>query len=380
LPLQFVHMSSGKKLIVQIVPALSPPANGVGDYAVEVARALKQGFDTETVFVLGSPPTREPGFKNEFQFASIVERSASGVRRALDQVMEINSTQNVLLQLSAYGFDGNGSPRWLARGLAQWVAQDCTRHRLITMFHELYASGPPWTRAFWLSGLQKRTARAIFESSRAALTGVPRIAWHLQKWNEIGERSVTCLPVPSAVGEPESVVAITQRRRRICVFGRSPGSSPLPNQMNGLLRAIVDQWQIEEVAVVGESPVTEPLADVGCQVRAYAAQSPEEIGKILMQSVLGLSWYPPMALGKSSVFAAYCAYGVPTLMVGQFSGEDQVFEGLNPDIHYFSASGMSRQWVPEMLQRISDNARSWYAGHSVREHARLVAQLLANTP
>jgi hypothetical protein len=356
-----------RRQLVQIVPALSPPANGVGDYAVAVARALRDEFHVDTHFLVSNPSGPGPGIDGEFPVARIAE---TDVLAALERIeASAGGSSSVLLQLSPYGYDGNGCPGWLASGLGRW-ASGAAQKRLVTMFHELHASGPPWTRAFWLAGQQKKIARAIFRASSSAMTGVPWIAHHLEQWNDSAARPVKCLHIPSNVGEPRDVLPISARPRRICVFGRTAGADPLPKAARIALGAVVKGWSIEEIVLVGEAPVADNLADLGCPIRTQVAQHANQIGAVLMNSVLALSWYPAMALGKSSAYGAYTAHGVPTLVMGRAdSARDLVKVYLLPD-------DLRGTWPPALLQQVADSALQRYQQHSVREHASAVAQFI----
>jgi hypothetical protein len=43
---------------------------------------------------------------------------------------------------------------------------------LLTIFHELYATGRPWQGAFWYPHFQKQIARSILNLSSAAITPI----------------------------------------------------------------------------------------------------------------------------------------------------------------------------------------------------------------
>ncbi|MFZ4728709.1 MAG: glycosyltransferase family 1 protein, partial [Pseudanabaena sp.] len=70
-------------------------------------------------------------------------------------MLEGDRTSPVLLHYVGYGYAKRGCPVWLVDGIQRWKNLYPDR-LLVTMFHELHASGtPPWTSSFWLSPLQK---------------------------------------------------------------------------------------------------------------------------------------------------------------------------------------------------------------------------------
>jgi hypothetical protein len=140
--------------IIQVLPGAPPMLNGVGDFAFAVARALRSHCQVESRFVVCNPAWSGRPQTDGFDTLAVSRRDADQLASKLEGLCDRGSAPVVLLQLSPYGFDPNGAPRWLARGLEAWKARAPDR-RLVTYFHEIYATGWPWQRAFWLSPLQR---------------------------------------------------------------------------------------------------------------------------------------------------------------------------------------------------------------------------------
>lgn len=204
------------------------------------------------------------------------------------------------------------------------------------------------------------------------MTTVHKFAQRLESWQPEHKGAIDCLAVPSGVGEPNRIVPLAQRTARIIVFGIRAGGSSLPKWATQVLIDLVRRWAIVEIAVVGDSPAPGAFARMGCDVHEYVRLARQDVSRILSDSVLGLSWYPPEVLAKSSVFAAYCAHGVPALVLGAPGREAPSSDGLDAGRHYL-VGGASEHWDIKALQRVSDNAREWYAGHTVKQHARVIA-------
>lgn len=340
--------------LLQIVPALSPPANGVGDYATAVAQALR-GHGIESSFFVSS---------------TLTDRSAAAVAGALERTA---GDGPVLLQFSPYGYEPNGCPFWLAAGLKRWKAGG--PRRLITVFHELYAGGAPWTRAFWVAGLQKRAIRRVLDCTDAAITNMQRYASELRSWSN---REVHCLPVPSNVGEPRMPPPLARRARRVCMFGIRPGQREVSALAARTLRDALQAWSIEEIVLVGESPVPATFSGMGCPVIERRALPAADVGDVLQGCIAGLLSYPEAALGKSGVYAAYSAHGLASVLLPVPGSGTPSLDGPTLGQHFLDVDGFAVTSELSRLQDIADNARAWYGTHSTSAHAEVVARECAS--
>src|SRR4029077_20873061 len=183
--------------VLQIVPHLPPPYEGVGTYAAALAGEL----GGETRFLVGDPAWQGGGNGA----AAVSARTAAAL---LDG---IGKEGTVLLHYANYGYQRRGCPAWLVEGMERW------RGRLVTVFHEVYASAPPWRSSFWLRPTQRRLAAALARRSDALATTLDLSARLPRPWT--GGREIAVLPVFSTVGEPAAVPPFGERARRIVVFG-----------------------------------------------------------------------------------------------------------------------------------------------------------------
>src|SRR5207253_1194812 len=116
--------------------------------AIAVAVALRAHCGIESAFLICNPLWQGPPSVAGFPLIALGSRRARELPQALQQISGQDAT-SVLLQLSPYGFHPGGTPWWLLEGLTQWKAIGSGRRRLLTYFHELYATSAPWRRAFW---------------------------------------------------------------------------------------------------------------------------------------------------------------------------------------------------------------------------------------
>src|ERR1041385_7558181 len=143
--------------IISIVPRLPPAVDGLGDYALSLARHLYNDFDIKTHFVVCDPIWVEKSEVEGFSISCLTNRSPSAL---LSSLAVANPTIIVLLHYVGYGYARRGAPSWLIDGLERWHRSNGAA-RILTMFHELYAKGPVWTSSFWLSPLQKHLAARL---------------------------------------------------------------------------------------------------------------------------------------------------------------------------------------------------------------------------
>ncbi|MGB3494895.1 MAG: hypothetical protein WBA57_19350, partial [Elainellaceae cyanobacterium] len=147
--------------LIQIVPTLPPSIGGVGDYAHCLAVQLAQNFQLKTHFLV-SGQTRLGDFYDQRYTANAIDCTKTALLEKLDTCSD--STSVVLLHYVGYGYSKYGTPTWLIDGLNTWKRKYPSA-RLVTMFHEIAASGPPWKRAFWSSGMQKHLAKRLVQTS-----------------------------------------------------------------------------------------------------------------------------------------------------------------------------------------------------------------------
>ncbi len=145
--------------IVQIVPNLPPVTCGVGDHATQLALRLLQRHNVNTQFLVCNPKVHEWNVP-PFEIHQLMQRTCKGLQDGI----EILRPNCVVLHYSGYGYSKRGVPGWLARSIEQLSIP------VITMFHELFATGPITSSAYWFSFLMRRIARRIERASAKVIT------------------------------------------------------------------------------------------------------------------------------------------------------------------------------------------------------------------
>jgi hypothetical protein len=315
------------------------------------------------------------------QHTHVIELSESLVReRSLtDQVQALQAAAanpsrealrvTLLVHFSGYGYHRRGLCQWLVHELLHFKQQLGYRARVVTMFHELSAFGPPWKSEFWLAGVQASIAGRMARLSDAIWTNSEYHADWLRK-RAVPGTAIAVYPVFSNVGEPTQVPAFGSRARRLVIFGsagtRSRAIRGLAGHGDRLRRLGIE----EAVEVGGGQAVEWVLPDL--PHRNLGRRSETELSRLMLDSAFALIDYPSIHLGKSGVFAAYGVHGCAVLNTCR-PGPDA--DGLVEGRHYALLSRLP-QADQEALSHLGPALRHWYAPHALARQTAALARTL----
>jgi hypothetical protein len=360
-------MQARKTTVLQIVPHRPGSFDGVGDYALRLARALLRDHGLETVFVIAadSSDTKVEGFE---------------VISGLCCDSDITSPQNfdrVILHYVNYGYQSRGVPFQLQKFVRRLRGN--TRGRWVTMFHELYASGAPWKSAFWLRPFQVRIAGNFIGLSDSCFVSNSVIKSAIE--NYAPDKRVHLVPVMSNFGEPGLVDFENRSSRTWAICGGSALIARSLRSFAGAWRKIPKIYFPERLAVIGGHPnkdVHDLLAGIrgtmsGITVNYHPEVEAENASALLAQCSFGWIDYfgnqrpwPGMIL-KSGSFAAFCAHGV--IPVSAYKETAPSVGGDRfPELYFVTSQGAcfpEAEHLPVIRRRIYD----WYHKHASATHA-----------
>jgi hypothetical protein len=334
-----------KPPVIQIVPHPDARADGVTEQARILAAELRRahGIDSGMLRI-----ARPDAHSLELQLRAALRPG------------------QLIVHYVNYGYAKRGCPSWLIAGLERWKSAHA-QNRLLTVFHELYAFGPPWRSSFWLSPLQRALARRLAQIADAAVTSLPRYGRKLGDWG-LSENKLAVRAVFSNVGEMIRPAPLAQRSRRMVVFGNAGVRTRLYQNGASALGAWARHLGIEEVVDVGP-PRTPDWSLPGIRLRRAGLLAADELSALLNDCYAGAIAYPPGYLGKSTIFAAYCAHGLLPLV---FSGGRRGEEEARPGEHYLLMDGAPPP-AAETAQAVASQAHRWYMGHSAARGAEWLA-------
>jgi len=355
-------------VVLQIIPQISDEPDGVTDYALNLAKALLANHRLRTRFATGK--RSEFSEKDGFEITALTDAQTLHAR-------------SLILHYVNYGYQNRGLPFSLVTALRRLRQRCCGR--ILVIFHELFASGPPWKSEFWLEPLQKKLARDVVQLADARLVSSESMREIL---NHIAPGLDAIVhPIPSAFGEP--IIDVDQLRARdnhrwlIC-----GGTQVIERSLRSFLQiidAIPNVLAPAEVLVVGgtENPnVRRMLKSLG-HVRSeyHPAVSAERASQILSTCTFGWLDYfadrkaKPDLLLKSSSFANMCANAVVCVMP-QASGPISLNGEPLPGPFTIARDGVR---LPSASDRhvVAHAIYDWYHRHaSIASLAQVIAEKL----
>jgi hypothetical protein len=259
----------------------------------------------------------------------------------------VTSDCTLVVHYVGYGYQRRGCPFSLVGSLRR--LRSLRNFRMVSVFHELYASGPPWTSTFYVAPFQRFLFRALANLSDKVVTSTPAYRRILEQHG----KNTGTHPVISNVGEPPDPCDLKERPNRAIVFGLAPSRRRLFE--SGMLERILQSLFVEEVLEIGE-PCSRPPSIAGIRWHQCGELSGKEVSELFLQSRFGLLEYPRNLLSKSGVFAAYSSHRMVPVLLAQ---PGSPVEELRPHIHYLDSSDMDSIDTTS-LQGVADECWRWY--------------------
>jgi len=350
--------------LTQLTPAIPPIVDGLGDYAVRLAEALRQrGIESKFV-------TPAPGNVRAIDGFAIERLTAREAAILAEELVSVGA-RTLLVHFSGYGYARWGLCWWLVDGLRRW-RQASGNRRLVTMFHELYATGPIGRTSFWTSWPQRRIARRLALLSDAVLATSDTTAAKLAGWRS--EHSVVSISVFSNVGELSAPRPFLERAPTAIVFGQQARRGRVyeclasrPETIAGALRRL----GVQRILDIGPA-MSVPAELGGLPIEALGPLEGTEISAKLAEARVGIVDYPLHVFTKSGIIAAYMAHGMFVLNLSSTGvlpdriEEGRHFVGLDRfETHAFDA------------ESIAAAGHAWYRSHDLQATATVIHSLIS---
>jgi hypothetical protein len=354
--------------VLQILPRVPPAVCGIGDYSWNLARQLRDVHDIHCSFLAAGTGTVETAGETEFPVFRLSELSTSELVKFLEYRRK--DFDAVILHMSTYGYQKRGVPLWLASAWRQ-LSQMKEAPPRITMFHELYASGPMSSSAFWLQPLQKRVLRDVACYSNALRTNRQPYADWLQHLPGLKAPEVVVMPVYSNFGEPAELPPWEDREPAMALFawGIHSGES-----LQTVLRKAADcghHFGIQRLHLIGgkELPLEAPP---GIELVRHGFMQAEAVSGLFSSCRMAYTAYSPEHFGKSTLMAAFAAHGLVVVTQGK---TPFLPDGLQDGVHVLNESslGAISSGDTRHLAAISKAVHQWYQEHSLSKNARSYA-------
>jgi len=344
-----------KNTILQIVPRVPGGIDGVGDYALTLAAKLQDEFGCATVFV--TPDACSETTVRGFEVLPVDRLDAA-----------VQNADRVLLHYVNYGYQKRGVPFRLLSILRRLRQQ--YGGALLTIFHELYASGPPWSSAFWLRPLQIHLAKSVARLPDECIVSNENFVRELRRL--VPNARVHLHPVPSGLGEPwlsREQIANRDPHRWVIVGGTALCERSL-RTLAASIREIPESITPRSLPVLGghENPVTRSLlADLAIEWDYRPGIAAAEASEIL--KTCSFTWFnyfhrpdvETAVILKSSAFASACAHGV--IPVFPHRGSPISVEGDRLPGPFFVSRGENHVPTADERAAIAQSIYDWYQRH-----------------
>jgi len=362
--------------ILQIVPTPPYTGDGISDYASLLASKLWQDHGVKTEFLVFRTDAPIAPEKSEFPIALLPAYDSQTLVSSIPTDMDA-----IILHFSGYpyfnstfkGLFGIGTPFWFADALENIVHS--RQIKLILMVHELPMLNRGQLYFFGvLNPIQNLVSKRIVRIADTVLTSSNRYQSILSKW--LG-KSVTKTLIFSNVGEPDSIPPLLERKRRLVVFGGMARLRLYQNSFEALIQAC-ELLGIEEICDVGPCLELPKPHRSGVKLVEMGFQSQSNISELLLTSLAGCMDYSPFPgnLGKSGVYAAYCAHGIVPFLTRYNPSEA---DNLYMNQHYLTLDSKLGDLTLTDLQNVANNAHQWYQDHSLKRVSEIFNSFIVNS-
>jgi hypothetical protein len=371
--------------LLQIVSGFMPDVDGMGDMARRLGEALWSQHGIRSHFLVYRKPRAplDPALIAPNTISYLDEPSPQALLQAIDSLQKQQRFQSLLLHYGPYAYTPNGQPTPITvaiESLAKRVNAgrvNAGRVNLLVFFHETYAFGKPWKRAFWTRREQKACLGRLMRCARMAFTSNSKYVGMLEELDSTEGRLIKA-PVISNVGEPANLPPLIERPRQLMIFGQLANRIRLYKEHGAALEKICRVLRIERVLDVGSgnSPVI-PQAIDRAEVKRLGFMNDADASAAMASCIAGVICYWPDVWEKSGVMAAYEAHAMVPILVDL--DRRRTPEPANPPYVSTEAiarlAGKSDSEINAELQAIADHAHAYYAANqSVSRCAEVIAR------
>jgi len=348
--------------ILQILPRVPPSVCGIGDYAWRLAQEMRDAHDIHSAFLAAGTSWTQPEGQTEFPVHRLEARTAEGLAAFVQA--RGNEWDAVVLHMSPYGFQKRAVPFWLARGWRQ-LAQMPDRPSLLTMFHELYASGPVTSSAFWLQPLQKQVLRTVARASDALRTNRQAYADWLGGIHGLKAAETLAMPVFSNFGEPEALPPWEARDPSMALFGWGIHSGESLEAVTRRALACCQRFGLQRLHLIGGQG-TADVGTSGVEIVRHGFMEAATMSRLLMSCRMAYTAYHPRYFGKSTLVAAFAAHGLALITQGT---SPALCDGLEHGLNVMHESLLGVASDQGRLPLIAQSLRQWYDEHTLAVNA-----------
>ena len=276
--------------IIQIVPALPPHIDGVGDYACNLANELQKS-GIHTVFI---------SYKNcdstDFDCYNLNLKTSK-----LVLLLKSLSIQKIFVNYVSYGYHKRGIPLKL---LFKLIRLKKHGFKIYCFFHEFIASGKIYHSSFWLKPLQRYIGFMILKLSEHSFCSTEFVFSILKSKSP----KVYNIGIFSNINPITKPINWQNRQNFAIIFGSLQSRQKVYNSES--LLKVCQQTEIEKIIDIGPGVIEYPTE---IKIEKMGVRSHIEISQMLASAKWGIINYRDLLIDKSGIFAAYAAHGIAVI-------------------------------------------------------------------
>ena len=315
-----------QKKIIQITPTFPPDIGGIGYYSQIIGNALKKNKIKSYFFVKNTNILKRKEKKNIFFF--------DNQNRKLENSLQKYNCKIAILHFSGYGFAKRGLCFQLIKSLKKWK-KNVSNTKLITIFHETFATGPIYRMSFWTSFLQKYLLKKLLKISDVKIATIKKNQLLLSSLSH-SNKKVYLAGVFSNIGELKNKQLIYKKKIAI-IFGNTSQKEAFYDDLSlnfDQYITILQKLSIEQIIDVG--PVVKNLKNIGnLKVKTIGIKPISFLSNLFKIAKVGFVFYPNDYMGKSGVIASYASHGL--LIVNLCQATNTVKNLFVPNVHYLNS-------------------------------------------
>jgi hypothetical protein len=349
-------MEKALRQIVQIIPGLAPKVDGIGDYALQLARQLRIRHGIETKFLVAETTWSSGDSVPEFPARNLTAQSAEEFLKVLEELSPATEAAEILLHLSLYGYEKRGVPFWLAEALER--SAQTRRSKIHLCFHELERTkAMPWSSGFWVPPFQRAILRRIAAVGSYRFTNTEL---HRGRLEAMGVGRVSLILNFSTITEPLVSMPFHERRRDLVIFARASHRRDVYKRGSEVLQLLCRELSIERIVDIGPPIPDGGVSHVGeTPVYTCGRLSESDVSEWIGSSLGSFMCYPVPFLTKSSVHAVAAAHGTLNFVYEE-GGKALSCPGLESGVDFIPVNPQSTKLNELSLAELSARSFSNY--------------------
>ncbi len=349
------------KNIIQICPTYPPNIGGVGNYANILSNYLKKKKINSKILI-------SDYLENKNKKITLFGKK----NKNLYSLIQNNDAKDIILHFSGYGYASRGLCFNLIWTLEKW-RQNLKSRRLITVFHEIYATGPVYRMSFWTSFLQKYLAKKLLNLSDISFVTSKQNKFTLSSFNK--KKKIIYTNVFSNIGELKINKKIKKRKNKAIIFGNIYQKQILYKDIllnKNKYELFLKKMSINEIFEIGPNiNISKSNIFENININKIGIRSKKFISNLLKNSKIGLVYYPVGQMTKSGIIAAYASHGLVIFNCcnEEVSKSNEFISGLN------YVSKFSNK-IKNNIQKISNECFRNYKKYDLNKTSSLIIKYL----